>query len=426
MTNMRVLIADEDADGRVEMKRALARAELNLAGETGYGVEAVSLALDARPDVILIAVEDPAARSLDTADGLANALPNTPIIIYSSDGSAESVRRGMIFGARDYLVKPVESARLRQAIVAALGQEERRQMRRAGQLAEVQGRGAVITVAGAKGGVGKSMLAVNLAVALRVQTKRSVVIIDADNQFGDVATLLDVTPQVSVRELVNARAQLDRTVLRHFVTTHAATGLDIVAASDDEEAWNGCSTDDLHQIIDLYAQVYDFVLVDTAGPMDQFVRTCIECSTLTLLVCSGDVSAVRDTAAAVRRLNKWGIDEERVRYVLNAAAHEQGINADELARAIGHQVFWVIPHDRAVIDSIQVGEPLILRAPKTRAAQSMMALAQRIGGRQDVATQGPTSVPMWRRVLPLRGASLRGDEDDPGMEHFSAVVQREP
>src|SRR5690606_30092299 len=136
------------------MKRAVARADLDLVGEVGYGTEAVSLALEARPDVIFVAVEEPAARPLDTADGLANALPDTPIIIYSSAGDAESVRRGMIFGARDYLVKPVESARLREAISVALNQEERRQMRRAGQLSAVRGRGSVITVAGAKGGIG--------------------------------------------------------------------------------------------------------------------------------------------------------------------------------------------------------------------------------------------------------------------------------
>ena len=426
MANLRVLIADEDPDSRVAMRRAVARADLDVAGETGYGVEAVSLALESQPDVIFIAVEEPTARPLDTADGLANALPNTPIIIYSSDGDAESIRRGMIFGARDYLVKPIESAQLRLAVRVVLSQEERRQMRRSGQLATVQGRGTVITVAGAKGGIGKSMIAVNLAAALREETGRTVAIIDADNQFGDVATLLDVTPQNTVRELVQHRRELDRTNVRQYVTTHAATGVDVVAASDEEDAWGDCTPEDLHQIVDLYAQVYDFVVVDTAGPMDRFVRACIECSTLTLVVSSGDVSAVRDTAAAVRRLEKWGIDDDRVRYVLNAGIHDQGINADELSRAIGRKVFWVVPYDRAVIDSIQVGQPLVLRAPKSRAGQNMVALARRIGGKQDSPEVVAPPGSLWRRVLPLRSSELRGNDDDSDLKRFPATVQREP
>lgn len=425
MANLRVLIADEDSDSRVSLKRALARAELELAGETGYGVEAVSLALEAQPDVILIAVEEPTARALDTADGLANALPSTPIIIYSSDGDAEAVRKGMIFGARDYLVKPVDSTRLRDAISTVMSQEERRQMRRAGQMQGVQGRGTVITVAGAKGGIGKSMLAVNLAVALRQETGRSVAIIDADNQFGDVATLLDVTPQVTVRELVAGRRELDRSNLKRYVTPHPLSGTDVVAASEEEEAWSDCTPAELHGIVDQFAQVYDFVVVDTAGPMDQFVRACIECSTLTLLVCSGDVSAVRDTAAAVRRLDRWGIDDDRVRYVLNTGAHEEGISADDLSRAIGRKVFWVIPHDRAVFKSIQVGQPVVLSAPKSRCAVSIVDLARRIGGQKDSARADNKPNSLWRRLMPSGTSDVRGDNDDSSMGRFSAAVERE-
>ncbi|MQA00918.1 MAG: response regulator [Dehalococcoidia bacterium] len=425
MANLRVLIADEDLDSRVSMKRAVARAELDLVGETGYGTEAVSLALEARPDVIFVAVEEPAARPLDTADGLANALPDTPIIIYSSAGDAESVRRGMIFGARDYLVKPVESSRIRDAIGVALNQEERRQMRRAGQLSAVHGRGSVITVAGAKGGIGKSVVSTNLAVALRQETGRSVVIIDADTQFGDVATMLDLLPDVTVGDLVKQRGDVDRSMVRQFVTTHAATGVDVLAASEEEDAWDGCSLDDVKRLIDLYAQVYDFVIVDTAGAMDAFVRACIETSTLSLVVSSGDVSAVRDTAAAVRRLDKWGVHPDRVRFVLNAGSHDQGINADEMAEAIGREVFWTVPHDRAVIDSVQVGQPLVLRGGKAKAAQSLTMLARRIGGKSGASDTQSTSEPFWRRVLPARGPAMRGTgDDDTGLEPVVETVDR--
>src|SRR5262245_58113968 len=194
MADLRILIVDEDPDSRVTMRRAAARAELTVAGEARYGTDAVSLAVELRPEVIVVSVEEPAARALDTADGLANALPETPIIIYSTESNAEAVRRGMVFGARDYLLKPVDSSKLRESVEMALSQEERRQMRRAGQLQSTNARGMVITVAGAKGGIGKSVVSVNLAVALRIETGRSVVIIDADTQFGDVATMLDLLP----------------------------------------------------------------------------------------------------------------------------------------------------------------------------------------------------------------------------------------
>src|SRR5687767_4017203 len=167
---LRVLITDEDLDSRVNARRAVQRAQFEVVGETGLGTEAVSLALQASPDLVLLAVEDPASRALATAEALANALPDTPMIIYSSVNTPEAIRRGMVFGARDYLVKPVDAQKVRDAVTQALNQEERRQMRRAGQLAGASGRGMVITITGAKGGVGKSVLSVNLATALRRDT----------------------------------------------------------------------------------------------------------------------------------------------------------------------------------------------------------------------------------------------------------------
>ena len=82
--DLQVLVIDEDPDSRVAARKALQRAELGVAGETGFGTQAVSLALEVRPDVALIAVEEPAARALETAESLADALPDTPIVIYSS------------------------------------------------------------------------------------------------------------------------------------------------------------------------------------------------------------------------------------------------------------------------------------------------------------------------------------------------------
>src|SRR5690242_8609001 len=117
---IRVLIADEDPDGRVATRRALQRAGLAVAGEAGFGTQAVSLGLETKPDAILLALEEPTARPLETAEALANALPDTPIILYSATADAESVRRAMVFGARDYLVQPLQAAAVRESILRAL------------------------------------------------------------------------------------------------------------------------------------------------------------------------------------------------------------------------------------------------------------------------------------------------------------------
>lgn len=408
--SLRILITDEDPDSRVTTRKALQRARLEVAGETGYGTEAVALALEAHPDVIMIAVEEPVGRPLETAEALANALPDTPIVIYSSLEDAESVRRGMVFGARDYLVKPVVSGNVRDTVYRALEQEERRQMRRAGQLAGVEARGTVITVTGAKGGIGKSVLSANLAIALRQQTGRTVAVLDADTHFGDVATMFDLRPNASVTDVVRNIESIDRHTVREYLTPHA-TGVDILATPSDEETWLKAGPDGLKRIIEQLARVYEFVVVDTAGSFDSFVRACIEASTVTLLITSGDVSSIRDAGTAVRRVDNWGIDSSKVRLVVNTISKENVVTTKQLEQAIGRPVFWSIPHDRAVARSVQLGRPVVAEAGRSAASASVTGLALLIAGTRKALAAQPASAPFWRRLIPQRG----GARDDSAM-----------
>lgn len=403
-----VLIADEDLDSRVGARRAAERAGLAIAGEAGYGTEAVSLALDARPDVVLLGVEEPAARALDTADAIANALPETPIVVYSTQSDADALRRAMVVGARDYLVKPLSADMLGTAISGVLSQEERRQMRNAGQFSDVGSRGTVITVAGAKGGVGKSVLSANLSVALRRETGRTVVVIDADTHFGDIATLLDVTPTHTVADVIRLRDQLDRTNIREFATRHGS-GVDVVPASEEEGAWDSCTVEDVKRIVDAYAAVYDFVVMDTSGALDRFVRSCIDASTLSLIVSSGDVSSVRDTVAGARRLEGWGVPSDRVRYVMNTIGNGRSISPDDFAEALGHQLFWVVPYDTDIVESVQTGQPVVDRG-HSRGAQSLTDLARLLAGRQGPSVQRESRLPLWRRMWSQKG-TVNDDAD---------------
>ena len=396
---LRVLITDGDLDSRVNARKALQRAKLGVAGETGYGTEAVSLALSVHPDAILVAVEEPVGRPLDTAEALLNALPDTPVIIYSSLGDAESVRRGMVFGARDYLVKPLDAAKLGQAVIQALEQEERRQMRRAGQLAGEHGRATVVTITGAKGGIGKSVIAVNLALALRRETGKSVAILDADTEFGDVATMLDLPLDRTLQDLLRRLESVDRFSVRDYVNSHSS-GLDVVGSRLDDDPWGDCTAESLRTVIDLLGQVYEFVVIDTSGSFDTLVRTTIDASTLTLLVTSGEVASIRDSGAAMRRVDAWGIPPERVRVILNRMSRGRGVPAGDVGKAIGREIFLELPYDKSVSRSVQLGFPLVLQGGRSAVAGSLTLLARRVAGAGTSPGGTAESTPFWNRVLP--------------------------
>lgn len=412
LERLRVFVVDEDPDSRVTTRKSLQRAQFDIAGETGYGTPAVSAALEKRPDVLLVAFEEPLARPMDTVEALANALPDTPILVYSSLETPDAIRRAMVLGARDFLARPVQPAQVIQAVTLALEQEERRQLRRAGQIGTEQARGSVITIAGAKGGIGKSIVSVNLALALRRETGKTVAVIDADTQFGDVATMLDLQPTVTAADLVRKAGALDRAKLPEFVTPHPS-GVDVLAGSEDDNPWDTCDPETVARIVDLFAQLYEFVIVDTAGAFDGFLRTLVQSASLTIVVTSGEVSSVRDTRAALTRMATWGVDPARVRVVLNRAQRANGVRVADLEEAIGHPLFWELPHDARVTESVQVGIPVVMADGRSPAGRELTALALRIAGtrRSLTAQPGNEGGRFWKLTNAL--STWRGKDHGP-------------
>lgn len=376
---LKIMICDEDPDQRLETKRSAQRAQLEVAAEVGFGTQAVSLAMDINPDIILITVEEPVGRALETAEALFNVLPNTPMIICSSINDPDAIRRAMVVGARDYIMHPVQPDDLREAANSVLAQEERRQMRLSGQLVNQLGRGTVITVLGGKGGIGKTVLSVNLALALWRETGMSVCIMDADPELGDVATMLDLTPERTIYDVMQLGDELDRHNIRDYLTSYQG-GVEVLAASDVEEVWENCTSDDVKNIIDLLAQNFDFVVVDTAGSVGRLVRACVESSTLTLVVTSGEVSSIRNTSIALRRLEAWEIPNDRLKVLLNSGARSNQVSMDELRLAVNQDIFWKVPFDKRIPTSVQIGQPLVLFEDKSKAARNILSLSRLIAG----------------------------------------------
>ncbi len=400
---LKLLIVDEDPDRRINTRKAALRVQLGVAGEVGYGTKAVSLALDIQPDILLLAVEEPVGRPLETAEALANVLPNTPIIIYSSIDDAQSVRRAMLMGARDYIVQPVQPEQLLETINTVLAQEERRQMRLAGQFSTYQRRGTVITVTGGKGGIGKTVVSVNLSLGLRRETGMSVAIVDADIQFGDVATMLDLSPTTAIDALIPKLDQLDRHNIFEFLTEHESGVAVLAAASSGGRVWAELSPEGMKRIIDLLAQNFEFVVIDTAPSLDQLVMTCIESSTLALIVTSGEVSSIRDTATVLERLKAWGIPSDRLEILFNHTAHRNGVPVEDLTLAVNRKVFWQVPYDRHVPVSVNQGQPVAFYNEGSDAARSLLSLSRRIAGTKKPLVQRQRR-PLFQNPLKTRGA----------------------
>jgi len=204
--NPRVAVIDQDPSSRSDIHKLLTVSGFSVVGEAGYGIEAVSLAKQAEPDVVVIAIEEPMIRALQTVEALADLLPHSAIVGYSSLKDASAMRKAMLAGISDFIGAPVKEEELINSIYAVLAQEERRRARISGEAEEPVAAGSVITVFGAKGGIGKTTIATNLATAIVQKTNQSAVLVDLDTRFGDVGILMDIPVERSIADMAKAQS----------------------------------------------------------------------------------------------------------------------------------------------------------------------------------------------------------------------------
>lgn len=373
------LVLDQDVQARFEIKQALRSAGLTLAGEAGLGMEAVTAANELQPDVIFVGVQEPMERPLQTIESLLSLLPDTPVIVFSQSRDIETARKAMLAGARDYLPRPVRPDVLRDSVFKALTAEENRRLRKIGQLPSAATSGTIVTVFGAKGGIGKSTVSTNLAVAMAQQHADSVVVVDLDNGFGDITGMLDVKPEKTLFDLVRDIDKVEGDDLPKYLVKHELSGLHVLAAPSVLE-WRQVSADQVRRVVELLAKHFDKVVLDTSGTLNEVSEMTIEIATMVLWVTTSEFASVRDTIEALRALKTLSYSQERIRIVMNGISPDDGVRPSIVQEALQRDVFWQIPYDKKVRQGTHLGQPIIITAPNSVAAKSLSDLATVIGG----------------------------------------------
>ena len=374
-----IAIIDPNRESRADLSKMLQYAGFTTVAEAGFGVEAVTAVQENAPDCILLSLEEPVTRGLQTSTALLEVLPEVPLIIYSSLTDGNSVRRAMLAGARDYLAVPLNAEAVIASLQAILDQEDVRQRRAAGEQPQFVAGGTVITIFGAKGGIGKTTIAANLATAMVQETGESVALVDLDTRFGDVAVLLDVPSDRTVVDVARDIERLDRVTIREYLVPHHS-GLFVLPAPRDPADWEAINSDDIEKIVRLLSQTFDFVVLDTPGTFSEVSGVSLELATVVLLVTSMDVTSIKDTAMVLNMLRSWSFPEEKVKLLINHSNTANSITDDDIARTLDYEIFWHLPFDIAASRASQLGQPVVLVSPRSRVSQNLRDLARTICG----------------------------------------------
>jgi pilus assembly protein CpaE len=239
--------------------------------------------------------------------------------------------------------------------------------------------GSIIAVFGVKGGVGKTTLATNLAVALAQETSASVALVDLDVPFGDVALLLDIQPEQDILDALDESVlddleRLQKTLVRTAQGVHV---LSSPLAPDDAGALDSRR---VGRLLSRLAALHQFVLVDTPVGLNELTAAALDVADLAMLVTTPEIAALRRTHACLRLLQGLEFPTTKLQLVLNRESSKTRVSAAEAVEALGHPITWRVGNDYAAMQSTALGQPVVLSQPKARLTQDIRLIARQLAG----------------------------------------------
>jgi pilus assembly protein CpaE len=378
---IRLLIVDDIASTRENLQKLLSfEDDLEVVGTAGDGKQGLEEAHRLRPDIVLTDVNMPIMDGIQLTERLAQELPASPVIIMSVQGERDYLRRAMQAGAREYLIKPFSHDELVAAIrrVHQLEEKKGTYAVQAGAAQEAPMRsgapGDVILLFSGKGGVGKTLLATNLAVALVQETKSRVALVDLDLQFGDVGVMLNLDHSRSITDVVDAGEGLDGDTLNEILANGPA-GVRVLLAPISPELADLVTTEHVRTIMAELRKAYDYVVVDTSCHLAEFNLEVIESAQRILVVTALTIPAIKDAKLSLKVLDSLSIDPSSILLVVNRSEGHSDFNRESIEQNLRHAVAVQMPYDpRVVGDAVNRGQPFITLNPEADVSKSIREL----------------------------------------------------
>ena len=403
---IQVMIVDDISETRDHLAKLLGfESDIEVVGTAASGAEAIEQAASLVPDVILMDINMPDMDGITATERLSAQVPSAAVVMMSVQGEADYLRRSMLAGAREFLVKPFSSDELTASIRQVYSREKDKADRAAvvAQVARASDpthAGQVVAVFSPKGGVGRTTIAVNLAVAAASELGKKVTLVDASFQFGDVAVLLNLNPKdKSMAELVPELEQgLDPESVEKFTLTHSS-GIRVLLAPPSPEMAERITPAGVKHVIDILRQHSELVVVDCAAWFNDTLLGILDLADVVLTVLTLEITSIKNTRLFLEVADQLGYSH-KIRLVLNRADTTLGIRVADVEHSIGRKVDHTIVSDgRAVVYALNRGVPFVLSNRESQVSQDVLRLATSIVGGQESRAEDAHKAPQKGKSL---------------------------
>jgi pilus assembly protein CpaE len=404
---IKVLIVDDIPETRDHLTKLLSFEEgIDVAGGAGSGEEAIQMAMDLRPDVVVMDINMPGMDGVAAAEIISQRLPASPIIMMSVHGEAEQLKRSITAGAREFLVKPFSADEFSTSIRRVYERELSRRSQAAAAVPMVPnvpldaadlGEHQVIAVFSPKGGAGRTTIATNLALALQKETGGRVCLVDANLQFGDVGVLLNLNPKNrSMMDAVDG-GEPDAEITNSVVIDHS-TGIRVLLAPPSPEGADLVTPAYLRRMVDHLRESHDFVVVDLPSALNDHSLGIMDAADQIVVLTALEITTIKNVRLFLEVADQLEYDRSKIRLVVNRSDSAQGIRIADVEASIRRSIDGTIVSDgRLAVLAVNRGVPFVVSHPDGALSRDITKLARTLAGDAIAAKDRPNKRGLFAR-----------------------------
>lgn len=380
---IRVLIVDDIAETRDNLEKLLFfEKDIEVIAKAGTGREAVTMAKQYQPDVVLMDINMPDMDGIAATEALLSQVPTTQVIMMSVQGEQDYLRRSMLAGAREFLIKPISAEDLYNAIrhVHRLQTTQRRYITpgpidQGGSGSTSSTQGQIIAVFSPKGGVGTSSIAANLAVTLRQHTNKKIALVDGNLIFGDLGVIMNLVSTKTIADLANRITELDRDLLNDVLMTHTSQ-VKVLLAPPNPQTGELVTSEHLRAILEALRKEFDYVVVDTQSSFQDRALAVLDLADRIVALMTLEMPCIKNIKLFLEVAELLEYPAEKTLLVLNKADNRLGIRVENVEENIQHKVALQIANaPQEMTLAINQGVPLVIDKRNHQAAKDIFALA---------------------------------------------------
>ncbi len=368
-TKIDTVIIDSEQTSRELIANYLSQvSDINILQNFNDILSAQDYITENRPSLIIVDITQKSGISLEIITKLTSTIKNVKIIVLSYDMDSNTVIKALRAGAREFLTKPLIEKDFIEAV-------EKMKDLISGNVDDTT-RCKVITTFSNKGGIGKTSIAVNLAMEIANMTKEKVALVDLNMQMGDITTFLNIDPSFDTSYVINNLDRIDETFLLSTLEQYNKTSLYVLADPPDIEQAEIITTEDITTLINVLRNVFSYIVIDTTSSFDSKTITALDNSDIILLVSIINLPSIRNCQRCFDLFKKLGYSKDKIKLLINRYMEADDIKVEDVEEVLNHKVFFKIPNNYyTIINSINKGIPTCDSAPNSNITKAFKQLA---------------------------------------------------